>query len=150
MGSSFIIEWLFSFINFLFPAGLIIAVILLLVVRRKHICKRSALISVIALVLFWLFIGTVAYYRYSSLPELMQFYGFIGIIGAIPVLVRLYWLGTTFLVGAAAGWLLDWIISARMDPLAPTMAAGMANLFALTLGLFLAVILELVYQKVRS
>ena len=139
----------FPFISFLFPYGLIIAVILLLVIRRKHISKKSALFSGITLVLFWLFIGTVYYFRYASLPEVMPFYIIIGVIGAVPVLVKFYLLGATFLAGAAAGWLLDCIISAKMAH-TPTMAAGMANIFALILGLLLAVILEIVYRKVRT
>jgi hypothetical protein len=92
----------------------------------------------------------ISYYvTYSSFPDakiIQSYFIIVGIIGSVPVLFQLYRLGLIFLAGASTGWILDCVITANMDPLAPTMKAGMYNLFVVIIGALLAIIVEVIYQ----
>ncbi len=117
--------------------------------NRRIVNKKSIITSIISLLIFGLIFMISYYVTYSSFPDakiIQSYFIIVGIIGSVPVLFQLYRLGLIFLAGASTGWILDCVITANMDPLAPTMKAGMYNLFVVIIGALLAIIVEVIYQ----
>lgn len=104
-------------------------------------------------------IFAVGYYATrASLPEpwragyyvdatVMRFYfGSVVVIGALPVLLRLYRLGLIYMAGAAAGWVVNCILIATIEPPRPTMEPAIYNVLIVFLGALTAITVEVVHQ----
>ncbi len=114
-----------------------------------NITRKSVLTAIAAVLTFAVIFVVGFYLTYGVYPDVRLWQSYVlavSLLGGVPVVLHLFRLGLIFLAGASAGWIVDCVISARMDPFQPTMQAGLYNLFIVATGAVVAIIVELSHQ----
>ncbi len=114
-----------------------------------NVTSRSVLTAIAGVLVFVVIFVVGFYLTYGSYPDARLWQSYVGVVsllGGVPVVIQLFRLGLIFLAGASAGWIADCVISTRMDPLQPTMQAGLYNLFIVVACAAVAIMVELVHQ----
>jgi len=123
-----------------------------------NVTRRSVL-TAIAAALAFVCVFVVGYYATrASLPDAWQegyyvdatvvryYFGSVVVMGAVPVVLGLYRLGLIYVAGASAGWIVNCVMIATLDPPRPTMEPAVYNFFIVCAGALAAVVVEVAYR----